>query len=76
MIEAAKLYILTPVWMTLTFKVTIAWEIKNFSVHLLGNFAVNLDEIQYVATTCWFIEADTCFVQVVFQGESYAGAIL
>ena len=28
MIETTKLYILISVWMTLTFKVTIAWEIK------------------------------------------------
>ena len=32
---------------------------KNFDVHFLRNFAVNLGEIQYVVTTCWFAEAHT-----------------
>ena len=35
---------------------------KKIGVHFPRNFAVNLDEIQYVATTCWFIEAHAKFI--------------
>ena len=36
-------------------------EIKNF-VHFLRNFAFNLVEIQYVATTSWFVRAHAKFI--------------
>ena len=35
----------------LSFTVTVVWEMKNLSVHFLRNFPVDLDEIQYFATT-------------------------
>ena len=57
MIGTTTLSILVSVWMTLAFKVTIAWEIMNFNVQFLRNFAVDLDEIHYVATTYSFVEA-------------------
>ena len=42
------------IWVTLTF-------IRNDSCmgnqNFLGNFAVDLDEIKYVAATCCFVEA-------------------
>ena len=34
---------------------------KNFSVHFLRNFAVDVEEIWYVATTCCFVEAHAIF---------------
>ena len=36
---------------------------QNFDVHFLRNFAVNVDEIQYVSSTCWFVEARAEFIQ-------------
>ena len=48
MIETTKLCILIP-------------KIKNFGVHFLANFSVDLDEIRYVATTCQFVEAPAKF---------------
>ena len=45
-----------------SFKVTVVWEIKNFNVQILRNFAVILDTIQSVTTTCWFVEAHVQFV--------------
>ena len=35
---------------------------ENFSVHFVRNFVVDVDEIQYVATTCWFVEAHAKFI--------------
>ena len=32
-------------------------DVKNFGVHFLENFTINLKEILYVATACWFVEA-------------------
>ena len=34
----------------------------SFDVHFLENFSVDLDEIQYVAIICWFVEAHAEFV--------------
>ena len=34
-------------------------NIESFDVHFLRNLAVDLDEIQYVATTCSFVELVT-----------------
>ena len=49
----AKLYILISILITFTFiQGHSVWEIQNFNVHFLRNFAVDLDDIQYVATTC------------------------
>ena len=62
MIETTELNILLPVWMTLTFMVTAVWEINNFGVQFLTNLDINLDEIQYVATACWFVEAHAKFI--------------
>ena len=30
-------------------------EIKNFGVHVHANISMDLDEVQYVAVTCWFM---------------------
>ena len=64
MIKTNMLYILVSVWMTVTFiqghisvRKKNKKKKKNFSVHFLTNLSVDLDEIQYVATTCWFVEA-------------------
>ena len=35
---------------------------KNVSVHLLANLSIDMDEIQYVAATCWFLEAQAKFI--------------
>ena len=63
MIETTKLNILISVWMTLTFfKVTVLWGIKNCVVHFFRNFTVGLNEFQYVATICCFVEAHAKFI--------------
>ena len=63
MIGIIKLYILVSAgWPSPSFTVTIVWEIKNFGVHFLRNFVVDLDKLQYDATTCWFVEAHARFV--------------
>ena len=43
-------------WPWPSFKVTVVWE-NNFCVHFIRNFSVDLDEIQYLATTGWLAEA-------------------
>ena len=41
-----------------------------FGVHFLSNLAIDLDGIEDVATTIWFVEGDARhFAQVVFKGE-------
>ena len=30
---------------------------QNFCAHVLANFSIDLDDIQSVAITCWFVEA-------------------
>ena len=56
----------------------VAWEIKNLGVHFLANLPIDLDEIQYVATTCCFVEAHAKMycAQVLFKQESSADLIL
>ena len=39
-------------------------------VHFLANFAVDLDEIQYVATTCWFFETHANFILHKYSRKS------
>ena len=34
---------------------------KNFDVHFLTNVSINLNIIQYIATTFWFVEAHAKF---------------
>ena len=46
----------------LSFKVTVVWEMKNFSVHFLRNIAIDLDEIECVTTTCWSVKAHSKFI--------------
>ena len=47
-------------------------------VHFYRNFAVELDDIQYVATTCWFVEAraKSIFAQVLMKDKHFANVIL
>ena len=33
-----------------------------FGVHFLANASIDLDKIDYVATTCWFVEAHAKFI--------------
>ena len=35
---------------------------KTYDVHFLANLDTDLDEIQYIAATCWFVEAHAEFV--------------
>ena len=64
------LYILIPVWMTLTFiQGHSCITVRNFCVHFLRQFTVDLDEIE-------FVEAHAYFAQVIFKGENFASAIL
>ena len=75
MIESTMLYNLISVW---TFEVTVVWEIKNYSVHFLANLGIDFDEIQYVATTCWFVEVHPkiFLAQVIFKQENSEDVIL
>ena len=60
-------------WPWPSFKVTVVWEIKT-CFHFLENIAVDLDEILYVATTSWFVEANAKLIlHVIFKGEKSAG---
>ena len=61
--------------MTLTFIQGHNWmrNQKNFCVHYLRNFTFHLDEIQYVVTTCCFVEAyANLFAQGAFDEENCA----
>ena len=49
-------------WPLPSFKVTVVLEINNLGVHFLANLCIHLDEILYVATTCWFVEAHGKFI--------------
>ena len=65
MIETMKLHILILVWMMLTFIQGHSCLRNQNSMHFLTNLSINFNEIQYVATTCWFLEAHAnffCFV--------------
>ena len=48
----------------------VCTKIRNLGVHFLVNQGIDLDKIQYVATTCWFVEAHAklfYFTQVIFN---------
>ena len=50
---------------------------KNIGVHFLRNFAVDLEELQYVATTFSFLSSCYIyFVQVIFKRDNSADVIL
>ena len=58
MIRTINPYILISVWMTLTFiQGNSCIRKKKLGVHFLANTFIDLNEIQYVATTCWFVGA-------------------
>ena len=78
MIEATKLYIVISVRMTIIFIQSHSFmRNQKLGVHLLANLHVDLDEIQHVATTCWFVEAHCTFyfVQLTFRGEKSADRV-
>ena len=57
MMKTTKLYIFISVWMTLTFIQSHSCiRNQNFSVHFLANISVDLNEIQSIDTTIWFVE--------------------
>ena len=80
MIEITKLYIWGQFgWLWHSVKVTVVREITNLGVHFLANLNIDLDETQYVATTCWFVEVNAppppplpLPQQVIFKGENSA----
>ena len=60
MIKIAKLYISILFSMTLTFikgHSCIKNIKQNFDVDFRANIGIDLAEVQYVAITCWFVEA-------------------
>ena len=79
MIETAKLYISMSVWMTLTF-IRGHCYIRNQELRcpFSRKLKIDSDEIQSVATTCWFVEAHARFIlhNVVFKGGNSADVIL
>ena len=48
MIESTKLYILDDHDRIQSFKVTVVWAIRNFSMLYLRKFAIHVDDIEYV----------------------------
>ena len=63
MIETTKLYIGYQFWWPYpSYKVIVVWKIKKFGVLFLSDLSIDLDEIQYVATACWFVEAGAKFI--------------
>ena len=63
MIENSKIYSLISVRLTFTFILGHS-TIRNQKMlcRFSQKFAVGLDEIQYSAKTCWFVEADAKFI--------------
>ena len=62
-IETAKVYILIPVWITLTFKQSRGYVTNHkLTLPFPSNFSIDFDEIQCVASTCKLIEAHAKFV--------------
>ena len=57
MIGTAKLNILITVWMTMTFiHGHSCMRNQKLLCPFLGKFAVGMDDIQYVVTTCWLLK--------------------
>ena len=61
MIGTTKLSIFCSVWIILTFFQGHSF-MRYSKPQFLRNFAMDLDEIQSVATTCWFVEAHAKFI--------------
>ena len=66
MIETTTLYNCISLWMTLIFIQGYSCKMikkkkkkKNFGVLFLANLSIDLDEFQYVATNCWFVDVHT-----------------
>ena len=51
---------------------------KPSTVHFLVNVNIDLEKFQYVATTCWFVEAHAKFIICTndIEVENSAGVIL
>ena len=63
MIETTKHYDLISVWMTLTFiQGNSCMRKQKLLCPFSWKFYSDLDEIQSVATTCWFVEAHAAFI--------------
>ena len=63
MIKDTNLYILISVWMTLIFiQGNNCIRYQKLCGHLHANLHISLDEIQCVATTCWFAESHAKFI--------------
>ena len=58
MIKTSKVYILISVG---HLDLPSMSELENYHVHFLANLGISLDEIQGVATVCWFVEAHAKF---------------
>ena len=69
MIEITKPYILISVWMTFMVIQDHSCTRKKNGVHFLANFSISLDEIQSLATACWFVgaHANFYFAQVLLK---------
>ena len=63
MVETTKLYILISVWMTLTvIRGHCCIGNQKLRCPFSRKLKIDLDEIQSVATTCWFVEAHAKFI--------------
>ena len=56
-------------WPWLSFKITVIWKIKNFGVHFLANLSIDLDEIQCVIITCWFVGVHATYILRMFYSR-------
>ena len=61
-VETTKLYISVSVWMTLTFIQGHSCMRNEKLWHPFSSKFIDLDEIQCVGTTCWFVEAHAKFI--------------
>ena len=72
MVETTDLHMFIPVRMTLAFIQghSCMRNLRNFCTHVLANVSIDLNEILYSATTCWFIEAHAnCIYTTKIQGS-------
>ena len=61
-IKTTKFNILIPVWMTLTvIQDHSCTSSQKLLPHSLPNLSISLDEIQYIVTVCWFVDAPATF---------------
>ena len=78
MIRTVKLYLVRSDSMTFTFysKSQFSEKLKTFMSIFWQNLIIDIDEIQYIATTCWFVETHAKFsLQSGFSRERTSSCV-